>query len=263
MNRFPGSTGALAWSESNPRGDPTIALIHSLGTDRGIWDGQIAWLADSGRRVVSVDLPGHGESTANPGPYSIEALGSDVAAIMGIAAGTRPFEIMGVSLGGLLAIWSAVHTPDRVSALIACNTAARLGTEEGWSERIAAVSTGGMESIREPVVTRFFSPDYPRRHPDEFDRIVKVFAGTDPVGYVGCCAALRDADLRDRVGIIECPTLVVAGELDVAAPPEQSEWLHHMVAGSRLSVIAGAGHIANLDRPEEFDRVVGDFLAAL
>jgi 3-oxoadipate enol-lactonase len=263
MSRLPGSTGILVWSDTNPGGDPTTLLIHSLGTDSRIWESQVGWLAASGRRVVAIDLPGHGESTANRGPYSIDALGSDIAAIMDTVTGAGPFEVMGVSLGGLLAIWLAVSSPERVSALIPCNTAARLGSAEGWEERIGAVATGGMESIRESVVARFFSPEFPARHPDVFSRASRAFVDTDPDGYMGCCAALRDADLSDRVSRIVCPTLLVAGEVDVATPPEVSEWLHERIPESRIAVIAGAGHISNLDRPEEFDRVVGDFLLSL
>lgn len=263
MSRLPGSTGVLAWSDTNAGGDPTILLIHSLGTDRGIWESQMGWLVASGRRVVAVDLPGHGESTANGGPYSIDALGSDIKEAMEVVAGAGRFEVMGVSLGGLLAIWLAVSSPERVSALIACNTGARLGSREGWEDRMAAVASGGLESIRETVVARFFSPEFPARRPDLFSSISRVFVETDPVGYMGCCAALRDADLSDRVGGIVCPTLVVAGEVDVATPPELSEWLHEGIPDSRVAVIAGAGHISNLDRPEEFDRVVGDFLLGI
>jgi 3-oxoadipate enol-lactonase len=177
--------------------------------------------------------------------------------------GAGRFEVMGISLGGLLALWLAATVPGKVSALVACNTAARLGTAEGWEERIGAVATGGMESIRETVVARFFSPEFPARHPDAFARATRVFVDTDPDGYMGCCAALRDADLRDRVGGIVSPTLMVAGEGDVATPPDLSEWLHERIPGSRLAVIAGAGHISNLDQPEEFDRVVGEFLLGL
>ncbi|MCI0426348.1 MAG: alpha/beta fold hydrolase [Actinobacteria bacterium] len=259
MSRYRGETGELDWSDHNPEGSPTILLIHSLGTDRGIWDGQVGWLAGSGRRVVTIDLPGHGGSSANPPPYTIETLGTDLMRLVAEVTRSGSYEVMGVSLGGLVALWLAITDP-AVTALVAANTAARLGTIAGWSERIAAVEAQGMERVGPAVVPRFFAPT---TGPDVFDRYLKVFAATDPIGYVGCCAVLRDTDLGDHVGEIACPTLVVAGDVDIAAPPALSLWLHERIPGSELAVIPGAGHLSNIDQPETFHIVVGRFLSRL
>jgi 3-oxoadipate enol-lactonase len=263
VSRLPGLTGIIDFAVHNPGGDPTTVLVHSLGTDRNIWDREVEWLTASGSRVVTVDLPGHGASTANHGPYTIDALGTDVAEVAEIVTGSGPYRVMGISIGGLMSIWLALNRPEMVSGLVAANTAARLGSAEGWSDRIAAIEAGGLESVREAVVARFFSAGFPETHPDAWERCNRVFVATDPVGYVGCCAALRDADLRDRVGEITCPTLVVAGEVDVATPPELSSGLHERIAGSTFAVIPGAGHVSNLDRPDEFETVVGGFLSTL
>jgi 3-oxoadipate enol-lactonase len=262
-SKFAGSTGDLGWSDDNPGGHLTTVLIHSLGTDRGIWSRETAWLAESGRRVIAVDLPGHGQSSAQEPPYTIDGLGGDVAALLEETVGPGSFEVMGISLGGLIAQWLAVELGDRVSALVAANTAARLGTAEGWAERIAAVETGGMAAINETVVPRFFAPDYPTRSPEAFAHHNRVFLGTDPAGYMGCCAALRDADLRDKVSAIMTPTLVLAGGADVATPPALTESLHQQIRDSHFVVIPEAGHVSNLDRPAAFERAVGEFLFGL
>jgi len=247
-------TGTIHWSDSG--GDrPTLILIHALGTDGTLWRPQLDAVHRI-RRVVNVDLPGHGLSTARPGPYTIEELGRDLLDVAA-ACGAPSFDVCGISLGGLVALWLASNAPEAVSTLIVSNTAARIGSERLWSERIEAVERGGLEAVRGPVISRFFAPGFENRDPGAFESINKVFAAVDPVGYIGCCAVLRDTDLGAEVASIACPTLVIGGTLDVATPPEQSIWLHQRIAGSRIEVIPGAAHLSNLDEPDQFnDRVL-------
>ncbi len=259
MSPLTGRTGALDWSEVNPDAGMTTLLVHSLGTNRSMWDHQVAVLAGD-RRVITVDLPGHGRSSALPGSYTVDDLGVDILDVVA-ACGVERFEVVGISLGGLIALWLAVNAPDRVDALVACNTAGRLGSEELWSGRIEAVEAGGMEAIRDNVVRRFFAPDFERLRPEEFERYNEIFSATDPVGYVGCCAALRDGDLTAEVGSIGCPTLVIGGDRDIATPPDQSMTLHQAISGSRLEIIEGAAHLSNLDRPQAFNQVLAEFLS--
>lgn len=255
-----GRTGELDWSDLNRTAETAMVLIHSLGTDRSMWDDQIDVLAST-RRVIAIDLPGHGRSTAGTGPYTLSELGDDVLEMTKVC-GVDEFEVLGISIGGLIALWLAINAPDRLSTLVACNTAARLGSAELWSDRIEAVRGGGMEAVRESVVPRFFAPDFDLIQPGASLRFNDIFAATDPVGYVGCCAALRDADLSDEVGLISSRTLLVGGEHDVATPPQQSRWLHQQIPGSRLEIIPGAGHLSNIDQPEAFERVLTDFISA-
>lgn len=259
MSGYPGRTGDLDWSDANPSAAVTTVLLHSLGTDRTMWDFQIDSMKGS-RRVIAIDLPGHGGSRARAGAYSLADLGHDVLGLTG-ACGVVRFEVVGVSIGGLVAMWLAVNAPQQVSGLVAANTAARLGSDRLWSARIEQVRSGGMEAVREQVVMRFFASDFEARRPDDFRRYNAIFAATDPDGYIGCCAALRDADLTPRVSSIRCSTLIIGGDQDVATPPEQSRWLQANIAGSRLEIIEGAGHLSNVERPEVFGRLVSDFLS--
>lgn len=254
MSRIEGRTGSLAWTTHGPEGERSLLLLHSLGTDSRMWTRQIPAFSRV-RRVVTIDLPGHGGSTAAGGEYRLEDLGRDVLG-MADSAGIDRFDLCGVSLGGLISLWLAIAAPDRVLTLVASNTAARVGSFEFWSERIRAVAELGMDGIRPNVLPRFFTPDFPERDPETFHSVEGVFNSVDPVGYAGCCAALRDADLRDRVAEIGCPTLIVAGDQDLATPPADSEFLSGRIAGSRIVVIPGAAHLANLDQPEVFTSAV-------
>ncbi|MPZ51141.1 MAG: 3-oxoadipate enol-lactonase [Acidimicrobiia bacterium] len=249
-----GRTGTIRWSDTGGDHRPTVILIHSLGTDRTLWAHQMAALSEI-RRVLTIDLPGHGESSARPGLYTIEDLGMDILDVAR-ECGVAQFDVCGISMGGFISLWLACHAPDAVSTLIAGNTATRLGSAELWSERIGTVETHGMKAIREAVVGRFFAPGFEDRSSGDFEAINRVFAATDPIGYVGCCAALRDADLTEDVTRIDCPTLIIAGEHDVAAPPEQSHHLNDQISDSRVVVVPGTGHLSNLEAPTLFNREV-------
>ena len=212
------------------------------------------------RRVVTVDLPGHGNSVAGPGPYTIRALGEDILDIA-TTAGILQFDLCGMSLGGVISLWMAAHSPDRVMSLVASNTSARVGSEEIWQARIDAVTDGGMEAVSEQALARFFTSSFASEQPDVFARTSRSLLATDPGGYAACCAALRDADLRELVEAIRCPTLVIGGGEDISTPPEQSVWLHEHIPGSTLHILEGAPHFANLEQPQAWTEVVARFLA--
>ncbi len=149
-------TGALAWTEAGDGSDRTLMMIHALGGDRQMWELQLPTLAGI-RRVVMVDLPGHGTSTAAPGPYAVRDLGEDILDIA-TAAGADRFDLCGMSLGGLISLWMAAHAPERVRSLIASNTAARIATEEIWQARIDAVAEGGMAAVSEQALGEVLHP---------------------------------------------------------------------------------------------------------
>lgn len=254
MSTIEGRTGRLSWDVSGSPDDHGLVLIHSLGQDTRMWAEQLPFFAEL-RRVVTVDLPGHGESGAEDREYSIDDLGMDVFDVAD-AAGLEEFDVCGISLGGMIALWLAINHPDRVTLLIACDTAAQIGTEEAWNERIRAVKQGGMRSIQDAVIPRFVTPELAGQRPHVMDQLHAMFEAIDPVGYAGCCAALRDADLRDSVGNIECPTLVIGGDRDIATTPEVVRELHESIPGSRLELVRDAAHLPNLDQPAEFTQIV-------
>jgi 3-oxoadipate enol-lactonase len=233
-------------------------MIHALGADRQMWEPQVPVLARM-RRVLLVDLPGHGTSTASEGPFTVQQLGEDILDVVD-SAGAEIFDLCGISLGGLISLWMAAHAPERVNTLVASNTAARIGSEEIWQARIDAVSKGGIEAISGAALERFFTAGFATARPDVHERTKATLLGTDPDAYMACCAALRDADLRELVEAIHCPTLVIGGDDDISTPPDQAEWLHEHIEGSRLAVLEGAPHFANVELPDKWIGVVTGFL---
>jgi 3-oxoadipate enol-lactonase len=254
-----GRTGTLTWYTVGDESARPLVMIHALGADSEMWDAQLPQLSTM-RRVLLVDLPGHGNSVAGPGPYTIRALGEDILDIATTAA-VPQFDLCGISLGGVISLWMAAHSPDRVIGLIASNTAARVGSEEIWQARIDAVTGGGMEAVSEQALGRFFTSSFASEQPDVFDQRSRALLATDPGAYAACCAALRDADLRELVEAIRCPTLVIGGSDDISTPPDQSVWLHEHIPGSTLHILEGAPHFANLEQPQAWTEVVAGFLA--
>jgi 3-oxoadipate enol-lactonase len=239
---------------------PTLLLLNSLGTDLTMWDPQVGvWGAD--RRIIRFDQRGHGRSEAPPPPYTIERFGRDALAVLD-AYGIAAADVCGLSLGGVVALWLAGAAPERVQRAVFADTAARVGTEEGWRQRSATVRTEGMDAVVDLVLDRFFSPSFRVSGAPAVDALARTLRTASVDGYTGSCDALATADLTDLASSIRAPSLVVVGTADEATPPSDAKALHGLLPDARLVELPGAGHLANLEQPEGFAEVVRDFLTA-
>jgi 3-oxoadipate enol-lactonase len=248
----------LAWRSFGSPDAPAVVMMHSLGFDATMWTPQIQALSAT-FRLIAVDTRGHGRSEAPAGPYRLDDLGNDVIEIVDAAAVDR-FHVLGLSLGGQMAMWLALNAPRRVQSVVLANTGAKIGTTETWQSRIDVVTSDGMGSIRDAVLARWFAPGFATEHHTWFADAQRVLEMTDPIGYAGCSAALRDSDLRSTVGQISAPTLVIGGALDVATPPTDAQFLHDSISSSELTILDNAAHISNLDRHDAFTERVTTFL---
>ena len=233
-----------------------MVLSNSLGTDQSLWDLQVAAFSRQ-RSVWRYDTRGHGGSEVVAGDYSIERLGKDLVSVID-ATGSDRVDLCGVSIGGLTALWVALHAPDRVRRVVLANTAARIGEVSMWSARINTVRTEGTASLADATMSRWFTPEFRAARADVVARFHSTISQTAAAGYAGCCAALRDADLRDQVSRVACPTLVVAGRHDPATPLAQGHWLAEHIPGARL-VDLDAAHLSNVERSDEFNSAVLNF----
>ncbi len=259
MSKFVAHDGArLAFRVDGPDHAPPLVFINSLGTDMRMWGVQVSVLGQI-FRVVRYDTRGHGQSDAPEGPYTIEQLGRDTLTLLD-HLDIEQAHVCGLSLGGMTALWMAVAHPERVSCAVFANTAARIGSVDSWQARIDAVQAGGMAAVREMVLARFLSPSFREQCPDETHAVGDMLEATDPTGYIGACAALRDTDLHPVVGSISVSSLIIAGALDESTPPAQSDELHAVITGSEL-VMLPAGHLSNIEQPEQFSDHLLRFLA--
>jgi 3-oxoadipate enol-lactonase len=240
-----------------PPGAPVVVLSHSLGTDLTMWEPQVPALVAS-FRVLRYDTRGHGGTTVTPGAYTLAQLAEDVLRLLD-ALDVAQGHFCGLSMGGLIGMWLGAHAPERVGRLVLSNTAARIGTVEGWNERIRAVRERGMKSIAPAVSERWFSPEFRDRSPEVVERARARLETTAPEGYAGCCAAIRDADERADVRNITAPTLVIVGSLDPSTPPAEGRCLAEAIPGARYAELP-ASHLSCLEAAEAFTSELIGFL---
>lgn len=240
-----------------PDDAPVVLLVHSLGLDHTMWDPQAADLARH-FRVLRYDLRGHGASDVTAGDYTVDELGADAIALLD-ALGIHRCAVVGVSLGGLLAMWLARHAPDRITKIVVASSSSRPNAE-AMAARLQAVRAGGMEAVQDAVIGRFFSPAVVAANPPVVAAARRVLRSTDPIGYIGCVAAVRDADLRADLAAITVPTLVIGTDADTAMPWE-SHGAHVAAAipTATVTMLRGA-HISNLESPRAFCAALFRFL---
>ncbi len=259
----PGKSGPvrLAVSVEGPEEAPPLVLGNSLGTTSRLWQPQLAALRTR-FRLIRYEHRGHGGSPAPPGPYSLADLGGDVLRLLD-DLGVRQVSYCGVSLGGMVGMWLAANAPGRIGTLAVCCTSARFPDRSLWEQRAAAVRGGGLAPISHQVVSRWFTPAFSAREPGVPARFVATLErDVQPEGYAGCCEAITDMDLRPSLPEITAPTLVIAGSEDPATPPWHGAVIARGIPGSRLRVIRGAAHLANVSNPAEVTAALATHLLA-
>ncbi len=236
----------VSYTEEGPADAPVVVLSNSLGATRGMWDPQVPALAER-YRVVTYDARGHGESPAPEGPYALDDLVDDVLALLD-RLGVRRAHVAGLSLGGMTAMRLAAREPARVDRLVALATSAK-PDPQGFLDRAAAARAGGTAPLAPTVVSRWLTPGYAAEHPDLVARLEAMVAGADDEGYALCCEVVAAVDLREDLGRITAPTLVVSGAEDPALPPPHQQAIADGIAGSALVSVSPGAHLPNLEQP--------------
>jgi 3-oxoadipate enol-lactonase/4-carboxymuconolactone decarboxylase len=209
--------------------------------------------------VLRLDLRGHGASDAPAGDYTIAQLARDVVAAAD-AVGRGRFGYCGLSLGGMIGQWLGANAPDRIERLVLANTSPRMADPSLFETRRRTVLDKGMRAIEDAVMQRFFSPRTLASANPVAESVRAVLLATSPVGYAGCCAAIRDMDHRPLLDRIQAPTLVIGGDQDLSTP-----WAGHgevLACGIRgaCAVRLAATHLSNVERPSSFTAALFDFL---
>jgi 3-oxoadipate enol-lactonase len=244
---------------SGPAKAPVLVFSNSLGTTFSMWDPQTSAVGKT-VRILRYDTRGHGKTSVTPGPYSFDQLGQDVLDLVD-ALKIEHFWFCGLSMGGVIGMWLGLHAPQRVRKLVLCSTAAKIGTAETWNTRMAAVRKGGMKSISQGAMERWFTAKFREKAPDVIERTKRMVESASVDGYVACCAALRDADLRESIGAIRAPTLVISGAHDPATPPSDGHFIAERISGARYLDL-DAAHLSNIEQEAHFTAEVSKFLSA-
>ena len=240
-----------------PAERPVLVFSNSLGTDFRIWNDVVARLGDQ-FRIVLYDKRGHGLSELGETPYRIADHVADLAALLDELA-IEGAIVCGLSVGGLVAQGLYASRPELVSGLILCDTAHKIGSAALWNDRMAAIEKGGIASIAEAILERWFSRGLRENDPAALAGWRAMLTRTPEAGYLGTCAAIRDADFTEEAGRIAVPTLCIVGDQDGATPPELVRRTADLIPGARYEVIAGAGHLPCIERPAELARLIEGF----
>jgi 3-oxoadipate enol-lactonase len=246
----------LAFDVDGPEGAPTVVLSNSLGSTPAMWDPQLPALLER-LRVVRYDHRGHGASPVPAGPYELDDLGADVLALLD-RLGLERVHWCGLSLGGMVGMWMAIHAPERIDRLVLCCTSAKLGPPEMWADRAATVREHGVDAVADAGIERWLSPAFLEREPEIAARIRAMLASTPAEGYAACCGVIERMDQTVRLGEIRAPTLVIAADDDPATPPEHGELIAAAVPGARLEIVPNARHLATIEQPQAMtDLILG------
>jgi 3-oxoadipate enol-lactonase len=214
--------------------------------------------------LLAYDLRGHGGSDVPPGPYPLELLADDLAALLD-ARGIARCHFIGLSLGGMIGQMAALRHPARFASLTLADTTSRQpeGARAVWDERLATVRAQGMAPLVAPTLERWFTPAFRTAQPDEVARIGALIRSTPVDGYAGCAHAVVNIDLTARLHRIECPVQVIVGRDDAGTPPAMAQSIAEAIPGARLLVLEAAAHLSNIEQASAFNAALRAFLPAV
>ncbi|MFQ6591001.1 MULTISPECIES: alpha/beta fold hydrolase [Pseudomonas] len=245
----------LYWHREGSDAKPALLLLNPIGSDLTCWERVLGRLAEV-FCVVRMDSRGHGASDVTPGDYRLEQLANDARAVLD-AASIDQAIVCGISLGSSIAVTLAARSPERVRALILVPGAAEL--EAGcWEHRRASVLQEGMASVAS-AVTEDVEQGFARRHPMRVETLRQTLLATDPQGYAGCCAALRDTLPLDLLSLLAAPALVIrTTEAGAMQRVSRREPTVAAITGA-VTRMFDTGHSPHIEAPSAFTGAVIGF----
>jgi 3-oxoadipate enol-lactonase len=245
---------AIGYDEAGQGERTPLVFLHGVGSDKSVWRPQLEHFGEE-RRAIAFDYPGYGES--DPAPEHVSR--DDYAAAM-IAAmdelGVARAHVCGLSLGGVVAIAMSAQAPERCASLILADTFAAHPDGQAFYDRSIAASEN-MRALAEARVDVLLAQP---ADPAVRREVIETMARIDPAAYRTGAEAVWLADQRERAEAIRVPALVLCGAEDRITPPALSTALTRLIPGARYEAVEGAGHLSNLERPDEFNALAGGFI---
>lgn len=232
---------------------PSLVFSNSLGTNYGMWQKQINALKKS-FYLICYDTRGHGHSSTPDGAYQLSQLGEDVIALLN-HLGIRKAFFCGISMGGLIGQWLAIHHPERFEKILIANTAAKIGTASAWHERANLVRQQGLKPIADSAANRWFTPEFIENHCNLISTLRNDLAIGSAAGYANCCEALAQTDLRTDIENITLPVIIIAGQQDPVTTVDDAQFMHQRIAQSQLFEL-NASHISNIEQADQFNDII-------
>lgn len=238
-----------------------IVFLHGLGGNRAVWNLVLRELAPKSR-VIAVDLRGHGRSPLpEHSTFTFDELGDDVVHTLDQLGGVRPF-LAGLSAGGFLALHLALRFPERWRGLLLLGSAAQCDGHtramgEHWAE---TYQKEGPDAYALRLLKDLYYPDWIEAHLDVADRLREEVKTQDLRAAIRWGLAVRQFDVRPRIGKIRLPTLVLHGMDDRVVDSSHARYLRQSISGAALKLYARTGHFLPVERPEEVGAAIADFV---
>lgn len=243
-----------------------VVLIHGFPFSSAMWAPQLEALAKKGYRAIAPDLRGHGRSPAGDGLFTMDLFADDVLALLDRLS-VRSAVLCGLSMGGYVALRAAEKAPDRVEALVLCDTRAEADGNPAKAQRVLAmkaVADKGVAAFAEDFAKKLFAPATLAADAPCVARVKTIMKANPELGVRGALLALAARpDATAFLPSIEVPTLILVGEHDAVTPPALSEAMKKAISGAELHVIPGAGHLSSVEAPDAFNARLLAFLERL
>ncbi len=249
---------------AGPKSAATVCFTHSLNSDGGMWVEQLVPLLGAGWRVLRLDMRGHGGSAPVEGDYTMDELAADVKGALDVLSVAK-VHFIGLSIGGMIGQGFALAYPNSLASLTLCDTAPAMpaGSTAAWDERKAAVRKAGtLAALADGTMDRWFTEEFKKLNPTRWREIRDTISGTSPAGFLGCANAIQKFNYLDRLPTIKVPTLVICGDEDPGTPPDGNQLIASKIPGGRYEGIAKARHFPNVERADQFNRIMLQWLAA-
>ena len=246
----------MHWREDGDPQGPPVVFANSLGTDLRLWDAILPLLPQH-LRLIRFDKRGHGLSSNPAGPYQMTQLVIDTEQLLDHLQ-IQSCVFVGLSIGGMIGQSLAGLRPDLIRAMVLSNTAAKMGEPSVWNQRIASIQSGGMASMTEAILSRWFSPAFVAS--PGVIRWRHMLQRTPADGYIACCSAIAGADLSKQAASLQLPVMGIAGSEDGASPPDVVEATIRLIENATYHVIDGAGHLPCVEKPDDYAALLCTFI---
>lgn len=245
-------------------GDTPVIFLHGYPFSKAMWRKQLEFLQTT-NRVIACDIRGFGDSEDESSILSIDLFAEDLLQFMDSLKIEKAI-VCGLSMGGFIALNAHKRFPERFEALILCDTQCIADTpavKEKRYKTIDDISANGVKNFNDGFIENVFHRDSLSNKKELVEELRKVvFENSQHIITAGLTALAERTETCSTLGAISIPTMIICGREDTVTPLAQSDFMHQMIEGSTMHVIDNAGHVSNLEQPDEFNQYLLDFLTA-
>ena len=256
---------AVSYTDQGRENAPTIIFVHGFPLDKSMWKKQVEAL-ETNYRVITYDIRGHGNSESGDVDFSIDLFAEDLLCLMDTLKINKA-AICGLSMGGYIALNAILNHPQRFSALILCDTNCFADSPEARENRMKTIGSlreSSVEKYADLTINKLFAPSSFVTRKAEIAAVKAMIMNTNELSLSKTLVALASRiETCTKLSEINVPVLIMVGDLDTVTPPENAQFMHNSIKGSLLVILEQAGHLSNLENPEQFNNQLNWFLSTL